>query len=100
MNYPHGKLTDEQIKTTFTQVPLFLLGLALGAAYGADHGLRREEARSKGGELYCFGWPDGSYAELSRLDASKAFDPDVLVELYRATAQAEVQMRAEENNRG
>lgn len=100
MIYPHGKLTDEQIKTTYIGVPALGIAMALGKSFAADHVHRREAIRAKGGELYLFAWPDGTFAELHRLDALKPFEHDVLVELYRAAARAEVQMLAGENNHG
>ena len=82
MNYPHGVLTPEQIRTTFFDVPR----LGIEFLYGRD-GLksfveRRNSIRDMGGDLLLIGWPDGTTLEYTRPKPKQDIDAEDLAAFY------------------
>lgn len=86
MKWPRASLTDQQAGAMFFVVPELGVEFALGRDGYKNFCVQRTRARSLGGELLMFGWPDGTTITYHRLDASQALDVANVVATYRASA--------------
>lgn len=78
-----GQLTDEQIKTTYFDVPDLGIGFAFGADVLAEVQRQRREAQGHGHAFRLIGWPDGTTLSCEFDDRNEPLDAQKLVALYR-----------------
>jgi len=86
VRYPHGKLTDEQIRTIYFAVPDELLGFAFDAESIWRFKAARALTESCGGSLYMIGWPDGTTITYHMADRNEPMDLENLARTYKAAA--------------
>lgn len=99
MNYPHGNLTPEQIRSTFFSVPDLGIVMALGTKYLAAFKGHRDDARGGDGELLLIAWPGGTLLEYKRLKPAAKLDSDDLAAMYRVfTILERIQKSLESNH--
>jgi hypothetical protein len=86
MNYPHGKLTEKQIRATWFKVPEQLLGFAFDNEFIECLRAARALTESCGGALFVIAWPDGTTITYHMADRTEPMDLENLVRTYKAAA--------------
>lgn len=83
MMYPHGKLSPEQIISTYFVVPNLGIEMALGREYLAGFEQRQRAALTERSELFFIAWPDGTSVEYQRKQSGRELDKSDLEALYK-----------------
>ena len=83
MKYSFGQLTDEQIKTTFFDVPDLGIGFAFGGDFLAKVQRQRRKAQRNGRTFRVLAWPDGTTLSVEVDDRTQPLDAQKLIALYR-----------------
>lgn len=84
--YPHGRLSPQQVRTTYFIAPSFFASLALGGEGAQEYERRRALLQAQGRDLHIVGWPDGTTVLYEQAAAGMAFDVDLLLDLYNLSA--------------